>query len=79
MPTARGRIALQSVGPSLHLDLSQSEGGSLADVEDLGGAEQRSEVGADLSFDLQGSQEAAQRDFALLAIAARLPQIAADA
>ena len=54
MRTARRRIALQSAGPLLQLDLPQSERGSLAGVEDLGGAEQISEVRAGLSFDLQG-------------------------
>jgi hypothetical protein len=53
---------------SLDLKASQSEGRSLADVEDLGGAEEPGE-GGKVSFEGQSSGEAAERGFSLLAVA----------
>jgi hypothetical protein len=56
-------------------------------VQDLGDAEQMSEIGADVAFEAQGSDQAAQGDLALLAVPDRLaafdlvqlPQATADA
>jgi hypothetical protein len=49
-----------------------AEGGSLADVEDLGGAEDDGEGFGDVAFEVQGAEEAAEGDLALLAVAVAL-------
>ena len=54
MLTARRHIALQSAGPLLQLDFPLSDVAPLAGVADLGGAEQISDAGVVLSFELQG-------------------------
>ncbi len=46
---------------AFHRDPSQPEGGALADVEDLGGAEERGEVAFERTFEIQGSEEARRR------------------
>jgi hypothetical protein len=47
-------------------------------VEDLGGAEEGGEGLGDVAFEVQGAEEAAEGDLALLAVAVALPVVPGD-
>jgi len=57
-----------------HLEPAEAEGGSLADVEDLGGAQERPE-GSEVAFDGQGAEEAAEAHLGALPVAVALPVV----
>src|ERR1700730_3653616 len=66
------------VGDGGELHPAEAEGGALADVEDLGGAEEGGE-GGEVAGDFELADEAAQAHLASLPVAVSLPIVPAQA